>query len=214
MILTAFLLMMSNLAFAQALSCSGTANIPPSGTSTVNGVTITSSYIGDVKNHPYGSYPTCTSDIIGGTSLYVGQNSSWSLTLNFNKPVNNVVVLLAATGHTADENFIFNSNGGAVSIYSDSPSSCFSTINGNEILSGNGAPSNGGGGRFRISAPSSFTSLTINGAGGGGQNGSLLGFCSSSIVESCSAGTAGSSQTITSGTAPAALTLTGSNGTI
>ncbi|SEQ77782.1 GEVED domain-containing protein [Epilithonimonas lactis] len=213
MILTAFLLMMSNLAFAQALSCSGTANIPPSGTFTVNGVTITSSYTGDVKTYTLGAYTTCSSDVINSNSLWIGQNLPWSLTLNFDKPINNVVLLLGGTGNTANENFIFNSNGGAVSIYSDSPSSCFSTINGNEILSGNGNGSpNTGGGRFRISAPSSFTSLTINGAGG--QNGSVMGFCSSSIVPSCAAGTAGSNQTITSGNAPTALTLTGATGNI
>ncbi|KFC21124.1 IgGFc-binding protein [Epilithonimonas lactis] len=194
------------------LSCSGTANIPPSGTFTVNGVTITSSYTGDVKTYPNGPFNTCSSDQLSANSLWIGQFSPWSLTLNFNKPVNNVVLLLGAAGHTYNENFIFNSNGGTVSIYSDSPANCLSTINGNEILSGASTTGGDGGGRFRISAPSNFTTLTINGAGG--QNGSLLGFCSSSIVEVCNAGTAGSSQTITSGTAPSALNLTGSNGTI
>ena len=206
-IVTAFMLLMSNLAFAQALSCSNTATIPSNGTFTVNGVTITSSSTGDVVGYYYG-FTTCTGHNMSSGSLHVGETTAWSLTLNFNKPVNHVVLLIGATGHNVNENFKFNSNGGTVSIYSDSPSSCKSTINGNEIVSGQGASSSiGGGGIFRISAPNNFTTLTLNGAGG--DDGSLIGFCSSSIIVAPPAisSIAPATQSVCLGVAPSAITV-------
>jgi len=198
------------------LSCSGTANIPPNGTIAINGVAVTSASSGSVTTYPF-QHTTCSGQLIFAGALFVGSNGSWSLNLTFDKPVNNLVMALAGTGAntiSGNENFIFTTNGGPVSIYSDSPANCLSTINGNEILSGVGAESSatGGGGLFKITSPNNFTSLTINGAGG--YQGSTLKFCSSSIVEACNAGTAGTSQIIASGTAPTALTLTGSTGAI
>ena len=48
----------------------------------------------------------------------MGSTGSWSTTLAFSQPVNNLVIVLFAAG--TGENFIFNSNGGAVSISSNS----------------------------------------------------------------------------------------------
>lgn len=210
------LLMMHDLTYAQTISCGGQANIPPNGTITVNGVTINSSSSGSIVTYPF-NHTNCSGQFFFSGALFVGSGGAWSVTLTFNKFVNNVVIALAGTGAntiSGNENFIFNTNGGPVSISSDLPANCLSTINGNEILSGVGAESSptGGGGLFRITSPSNFTTLTINGAGG--YQGSTMIFCGSSIVEACNAGTAGNNQTIVSGTAPAALNLTGSTGAI
>ncbi|HCM35929.1 DUF11 domain-containing protein [Chryseobacterium sp.] len=176
----------------------GTANIPRSGTVTVNGVTINTSYTGLVGSYPSNYNSSCSSTIgLSANSLFVGgpgnilpnSTTKWSITLNFNKPVNDLIIVLGATGNLQSENFIFNSNGGAVSITAGT--NCYSTISGNTIISGNGAPntSGGGGGYFRISAPSAYTQLTIN--GDGGSDGSLMALCSLSITPAavCNAGT-------------------------
>lgn len=160
---------------ANAQTCSATANIPANGTTTVSGVQITSSSSGSVNNTPI-SIGTCDGSNISSGSLVVGDPSPWSITLTFNKPVNDLVIVLwAAGGSGTTENFIFNSNGGVVSISSNN--SCNSTINGNIIIGGGSGDF--GEGTFKISAPNAFTTLTINGAGGSG--GSLLGLCSSSF---------------------------------
>ncbi|MEI3791241.1 MULTISPECIES: GEVED domain-containing protein [unclassified Chryseobacterium] len=170
------------------ITCSGTANIPPNGVITVNGVQVTTVSSGSVTT--YGpSYSSCYGAInVNAGSLWVGSGSygaataasAWSVTFTFNKPVNDLILVLSATGGLGNENFIFNSNGGAVSVFSDN--SCYSTITGNTINSGSAAPveAGGGGGIFKISAPNAFTTLTINGAGG--YNGTLIAMCTASIT--------------------------------
>ena len=164
-------------------TCSGTANIPVSGSTTINGVTITPSFTGSVST--YGNnFTSCSTYTTTAGSMWVGSTGVWSVTLNFNKPVNNLLFVLTATGHNGNENFIFNSNGGTVTITDQG--SCFSSISGNTLLSGLGASAaGGGGGYFTISAPSPYTKLVINGAGG--HSGSLLAICQASIL-ACSAG--------------------------
>lgn len=160
---------------ANAQTCSATANIPANGTTTVNGVQVTSSSSGSVNGGF--SVGVCGGSNISAGSLAVGQTGPWSITLNFNKPVNDLIVLLFGAGGSGNdfENFIFNSNsnGGPISITSNS---CFSTINGNTIIAGG---TDIGGGAFKISAPAAYTQLIISGSGG--SNGSLLGLCSSSF---------------------------------
>ncbi|MGU3376976.1 beta strand repeat-containing protein [Chryseobacterium sp. M5A1_1a] len=160
------------------LLCTGTSTIPPNGTLTVNGIQINSSSTGSVT--AYGpSFGSCVGNTLSPGSLWVGSGGTWSITLTFSKPVNDLVILLSAAGSGGNENFIFNSNGGAVSIFSDNY--CSSTINGNVLLSGAGSPTTtGGGGVFKISATNAYTTLTINGAGG--LNGSLIGICAASIT--------------------------------
>ncbi|WP_426482957.1 beta strand repeat-containing protein [Chryseobacterium sp. R2ACT005] len=168
------------------IACSGTANIPANGTITVNGIQVTSSSSGNVTYYTP-AYGSCSGDTISPGSLWVGNGSqttatpasAWSVTFTFDKPVNDLVILLSGSGNTYNEDFIFNSNGGAVSLFSNN--SCYSTINGNKIISGQGSPpGTGGGGVFKISAPNAFTTLTIN--GGGGANGTLIAMCSASIT--------------------------------
>ena len=186
--LTTFLILCSVLLHGQSLTCSSTTNIPPSGSVVVNGIKITSSYTGNVKQHGP-SHISCVGTSTNPGALWVGQMvvtlSPWAVTWTFDKPVNDLIVLITAAGGNRNENFIFNSNGGAVSIFSDN--SCYSTITGNTIISGLDAGEGaGGGGLFKISAPNAYTSLTIKGDGGDG--GSLLAVCSASIVEICKAG--------------------------
>ncbi|MFP3591492.1 DUF6923 family protein [Chryseobacterium sp. SIMBA_038] len=193
---------------AQVTCSGGTTNIPRSGSVVVNGVTISTSYSGDVQNYPY-SYSVCSGNVsTSANSLFVGEGnpsnpatqSPWSITLNFNKAVNNLVVVLTATGSgfapSWNENFIFNSNGGAVSITAGT--NCYSTISGNTIYSGGGAPvqaNGGGGGLFKITSPSAYTTLTIS--GNGGLNGTLMAVCGLSIQPACNAGTTGPKVTST-----------------
>ena len=187
---------------AQVTCSGGTTNIPRSGSVTVNGVTISTTYTGDVQDYPYGAWSSCggtittsnNSLLVGLGSYYYPENPSpWSITLNFNKPVNDLVIVLTATGtggSSSNENFIFNSNGGTVSITAGA--NCYSTISGNQIISGSGAPidnsgtSGGGGGLFKITAPNAYTQLTIN--GNGGLAGSLMAVCGVSIKPACTAG--------------------------
>lgn len=168
------------------ITCSGTANIPANGTITVNGVQVTSSSSGNVTYYTP-AYGSCSGTTLSPGSLWVGNgsqtaatpSSAWSVTFTFDKPVNDLVIFLSGSGNTYNEDFIFNSNGGPVSLFSDN--SCYSTINGNTIISGLGSPQGtGGGGIFKISAPNAFTTLTINGAGGA--NGTLIAMCSASII--------------------------------
>jgi len=117
-------------------------------------------------------------------ALYVGGASSpnptnFTLTFNFSQTVNNVTILIAATGCQDDENFIITTDSGIPTI--SMSNSCYSTVSGNEILSGGGSPCNlgpnsGGGGAFTISTVVPFTSLTI--AGDGGEGGSVIWICS------------------------------------
>lgn len=191
-------------------NCNTTAAIPTNGTYSVNGVTVTSSSTGSIMTYPP-TFTTCGGHTFSSGSYLVGSGagenppnsaSAWSITFTFDKPVNNLVILLGATGHTDNENFIFNSNGGTVSL--SSLSSCFSTISGNQIISGAGSlAAQGGGGLFKITAPSNFTSLTINGAGG--YNGSLMAFCRDSILPAPTVSIAPTSQSVCVNTTPLAI---------
>jgi hypothetical protein len=201
-VLFLFILFGTNIG-AQVTCSGGTTNIPRSGSVTVNGVIINTTYTGDVQNYPYGAWSSCSGSVttsnnsllVGAGSYYYPENPSpWSFTLNFNKPVNDLVIVLTATGtggSSSNENFIFNSNGGTISITAGT--NCYSTISGNQIISGAGAPidysgtSGGGGGLFKITAPSAYTQLTIN--GNGSLAGSLMAICGLSIKPACTAGT-------------------------
>lgn len=96
--------------------------------------------------------------------------SSFSLTFNFDLSVNNVAVVLNGAGWGGNENFVFTTNTGIPTI--SSTFNCYSTISGNQILSGLGAPCcnptgpTGGAGVFIINNTNPYTTLTITGAGG------------------------------------------------
>jgi hypothetical protein len=145
---------------------------------TINGITITSSSTGSVTQYP-NQWTSCGNIVLPVNSKYLGQFGSFTYTLNFSQPVNNLRVRIAATGAINNENFIFTTNtgGGIPSILT--LTSCYSTVVGNQILSGAGSPeisgTGGGGGFFRITNSVPFTSITVS--GNGGLNGSILAFC-------------------------------------
>jgi len=152
-----------------------TEGIVPPGT--VNGIDITVTSTGSVSLYP-SPFTSCSNVTTPANSLYLGASGPFSYTMNFSQPVNDILIVITATGNILGENFVFTSNAGIPSI--STSNSCFSVITGNEILSGAASGPQGGGGEFIITAPSAFTSLTITGLGG--EAGSLLTVCASSIV--------------------------------
>lgn len=167
----------------QCTVCSSMVILPPNGVVTVNGVTMTTSSTGLADSIPSTSTTCGITNPVG--SLWVGNNGAsvltgpWSTTINFNKPVNNIIVNITAAGFPGTENFIFNSNGGTVSIASIL--SCNGmAVSGNQITSGS---VNIGGGIFVISSPTAFTQLVMNGKGG--SSGSIITFCADGILPDC-----------------------------
>ena len=142
-----------------------------------NTINVTENITGSVEIYSFPWSQTSCGDITSPlNSKWLGRSGSFSYTLNFSSSINDLIILINSTGHTSNENFIITTNGGIPLIIDQS--SCYTTISGNEILSGQGTTvqtRGGGGGIFIISAPSEFTSLTISGSGG--QNGSLFAIC-------------------------------------
>lgn len=158
--------------------------VPPS---TINNIYITHNYTGDVSFYNPAFITNCATGIVTTppNSVWLGRNGSFRYTLNFNNNVNNLVIVITATGQQGNENFIFTTNRGNPNITSNI--NCLTMIVGNEIISGSqtnpGATASsggGGGGIFTISNNTPFNTLTIT--GNGGQNGSLLALCSSSVI--------------------------------
>lgn len=165
-------------------------------TVTYNGITITASGTGQVTQMWDVWYSTCDSSPngvkIGPGAVYLGakwhtpfnEPTSFVYTLTFSQPVNNLRFLMAAMNGTPGtsfipEAFIFTSNGGNITI--SSSNNCFSNISGNTITANEGGVATpGGAGTFTISAPTSYTQLTITGNGGLG--GTIMGIDCSSLT--------------------------------
>jgi len=159
--------------------CQGTLPIP-SGSTTINGVTITASGTGSISQYP-NAWASCNTTTPANT-VYLGADSSFSYTLTFSQPVNNIRLPITAlgslTGYATAETFTFNTSGGTPTIASSN--NCLSTISGNTIIANNPTSGTGGGGLFTISAPSPFITLTITGPGG--FDGSIFGIDCTSIL--------------------------------
>ncbi|RNA61480.1 hypothetical protein D1631_05800 [Chryseobacterium nematophagum] len=118
------------------------------GTTTINGIEITTSYLGNIE--PF-----------NGAFRFGYNREAWSLTLAFNHPVNNLVFYYAPNLLPAfSTNAHFNTNGGPVSIIATYGYSNW-IINSNTVTK----PYNitGGNGNFKITSPNDFTTITING---------------------------------------------------
>ncbi len=160
-----------------ATGCTALENIVANSVRTYNKVQVTFSFSGSISTNP-NSYGSCTGIGIPRNSLRIGEKGAWNGSLIFDKPVNDIVIYLTATGPNREEDFIFTSNAGQISISSDYY--CATTIKGNVISSGKDAISPyGGGGLFRLTAPRPFTKLELRGSGGDG--GSLIAICSESV---------------------------------
>lgn len=177
-----------SLTACQAATCNGTANISPNGTTIINGVTIISASLGAVAQYVPAFYGSCAS--LSSNSLLVGRHATahnattapWTITLNFDQPVNDLVLLLAGGGNLNGvsyiENFLFNGNNGPIS--TSASQYCQASTAGNEIqLWSDGVVNTDGGGRFKIHSTRPFTQLTIS--GNGGADGAYLGICNESI---------------------------------
>jgi alpha-tubulin suppressor-like RCC1 family protein len=182
LIFVLFLLIAINV--SAQVPCSGTASISPNGTITINGVTVTSVSTRAVVQYAP-AFSGCAS--LSPNSLLVGKHvtasdgtpAPWSITLTFDKPVNDLVLLLAGGGRIStgyNENFIFNGNNGPIS--TSSSEYCNASTAGN-VIDLWSAGSQEGGGKFKVHSTRPFTQLVINGSGGA--NGSYLGICSESI---------------------------------
>jgi hypothetical protein len=150
--------------------------VPPA---IINGVTITDSSTGAVLN--YSTTETSCGITTPVNSKWLGFGGVFSYTMNFSIPINNILIFIAGTGWNfgpEQENFVFTTNTGSGIPSITTTDSCYTTIVGNQILSG-GAPIGGAGGKFVITNSTDFTSLTIT--GNGGYNGSVLSVCANSI---------------------------------
>ena len=173
-----FLLVLCS-AIGYAQSFSSPTKIPANGNVTVNGVTITTASTGDANNSISANpktpcLPSVTSPElttvpgqlrVGSSAGVPSASTAWSVTLNFSSPVNNVVFSITAVDGA--ENFIFNSNGGPVSL---SHNSCYMNVTGNQAVTNGvtgGSVTDVTGGFFQASSPFPYTQLTINGNGGG-----------------------------------------------
>jgi Secretion system C-terminal sorting domain len=115
-------------------------------------------------------------------STTAGATGAFSVTYSFSSPVNNIRVLFTGTGAYGtgvNEIFNFTTNGGATTLFT--VGSCFATTTGNQLITGAGITDGaGGGGVFRISSASSFTTLTVSGPGAA--SGSMFSFISSTAL--------------------------------
>ena len=167
-ILFCLLLIVSNM---HSQACASSV-VPPA---TINGVNITATSTG---TSTYATAFNSCGYVTPANSIWMGSSGAFTYTFYFSAPVNNVVIVVTATGQNVDEVFTFNTNTGSTTITDNG--SCFSTIAGNVLSSGAGSGSGGGGGEFSISGSTPFTTLTITGPGG--ENGSLFSLCSNSIA--------------------------------
>ena len=160
------------------LDCSASV-VPPA---TINGVTINEISTGSVSTYAY-AFTSCGSVTTPPNSKWLGIGGAFTYTLTFSVPVNNLIIFITGTGYPGipgDENFIFTTNTGSGLPLITTTNSCYTTIVGNEIFSGDGSVGlYGGGGKFIITNDTNFTSMTISGSGG--LSGSNLALCSNSI---------------------------------
>jgi hypothetical protein len=141
----------------------------------IDGVTITPSSVGSVSQGLSITFvPSCgSSSITLNSPLLLGQNS-FTYTLSFSNPVNNVTIRLVNYRYvpTGTDSFTITTNGGNPII--TSCEYCCATINSNVITASQDLTNlycnstNGiGSGLFTFTALSPFTTLTITGPGNG-----------------------------------------------
>ncbi|WP_353117458.1 hypothetical protein [Myroides odoratus] len=180
---------------SQAQGCLNMIAIPSNGTLNLNGVRINTSSTGSVWELQGKATPSCGDIYTVPWTAHLGglpgpAHRPFSLILNFDKPVNNVVVAVSEAGWEGlipaikNETFTFTSNGGNVSI--SSTVNCFTTISGNVIYSGSGTSlyTYLGGGYFMLSSPQPYTQLTVSGVGQ--WNGAAIMLCGESVIAPCS----------------------------
>jgi hypothetical protein len=160
---------------------------------TVNGITITESFTGSVT--PYTFTPaTCCNNTFTAPSggVWLGNGGGgcpgpffpFEYTLNFSSPVNDVDLVIYGGGCTGtqEETFTFTTDSG-IPVLSTQGVSCHSSISGNTVHQGLGGWTTNDDApfiKFKVTATSNFTTLTVTGPGG--RLGSILGLCTISFV--------------------------------
>jgi len=159
---------------------------------TVNGITITESFSGSVTPYTFTPAACCNNTFVapsGGVWLGNGGGGCpgpvfpFEYTLNFSSPVNDIDLVIYGGGCTGtqEETFTFTTDSGTP-VLAIRGVSCHSSISGNTIHQGLGGWTTNDDApfiKFKVTAPISFTSLTVTGPGG--RLGSVLGLCSDSI---------------------------------
>jgi hypothetical protein len=145
----------------------------------INGVEINEFSVGSVSRYGF-EFTSCGTVTTPVDSLFLGATGAFEYTMTFSQPVNNLIVFITAAGQFSNENFIFTTDTGTGIPIISSTENCYTTISGNEIISGLGSGSSGGGGKFTITNNIPFTTLVIT--GDGGDFGSLLSICANSIT--------------------------------
>lgn len=151
---------------------------------TVNGITVTQTYTGDVG---VASYYTICNVTAGQTSLGGGTTNSFIQKLTFSIPVNNIVYIINAADSSAPwgntESFSFSVDAGVLTATQAGTLCLFRQVNNTFIANTYGPPGNAA--YFTLSSSAPYNSITVSGPGG--NNGSFMALCSSSIgVESFS----------------------------
>lgn len=158
--------------------CPENNELPYNTPTSLNGVTMSAIFTGDVSqgipNFPLTFIPSCDSTpVTYNPGLYLGQNS-FTYTLTFSNPVNNVTIRLVNYRYTptGTDSFTITTNAGTPAI--TSCQYCCATINNNIITASQdltNAYCNGsfgvGSGLFTFTTLSPFTTLTILGPGNG-----------------------------------------------
>lgn len=152
---------------------------------TVNGVTITKTYTGDISSASGGSYCGIyfpNNSLAVGTNNYANNSnpSPFTLTINFSSYVNYVRFSIGGAGvenQTWQENFIFTTNtGGSPELVPNPSHFCNGEINGNEVVFPVVSSPYAGSGEIMVINNTPFNSITIS--GNGGANGSVIAMCS------------------------------------
>lgn len=188
---TFILILISGFVFSQSVTCTEAIDItyPFPNTININGINTNVSASGSYDLlWSSNSATICQSTFKPGYVIRVGRSvvegsTSWTITLNFDRNVNDLIISIGSAGSTTypdtPEEYNFLTNNGVVSI---TPNSCGKTIiDGNKITLGGGGFNNEiGSGDFRIHSSRNFSRLTISGSGGA--DGSNIRICKASIV--------------------------------
>lgn len=171
---------------AQCTTAASLIRIPRSGTVTVNSLVLTTTYTGAVSESTAGetlscipgNHPSPTLAFTGGT-----------LTINFDKPTNDLVIYLSGFGSggspSSVETITFTTNNGTPVTSAVSGTTCGTISTLSNTVRGSGGLN---GGSFKVTAPAAFTQLVITG-GTSALLGVAMSACGTSIVAACGAGT-------------------------
>jgi hypothetical protein len=170
-----------NVAYLEPSPTCGTSMPPLGGSVTYFGNTVTlSAWSGSIYNYGFyvsGFVPVCTNFWLAPYSWTTsGPGSISSITLTFSAPVNDVLLRIAVFDYGDSYTFLTNVGDPIIT----STNSCYVTMTGNQVISDIPPLGLTGSGEFKVTAPTDFTTLTIDGINYG--NGVAMSFaCDPSV---------------------------------